>query len=51
MNEKIYKTTIGGREVSVQLGRYCGQANGSCFVTCGENGAPWARLFSTKCGL
>ena len=36
MNEKIYKTTIGGREVSVQLGRYCGQANGSCFVTCGE---------------
>ena len=36
MQERIYKTTIGGREVSVQLGKYCGQANGSCFVTCGE---------------
>ena len=36
MTERIYKTTIGGREVSVQLGKYCGQANGSCFVTCGE---------------
>lgn len=36
MQEKIYKTTIGGREVSVQIGKYCGQANGSCFVTCGD---------------
>ncbi len=36
MIEKIYKTTIGGREVSVQIGKYCGQANGSCFVTCGD---------------
>ena len=36
MQEKIYSTTIGGREVSVQIGKYCGQANGSCFVTCGE---------------
>ena len=36
MQEKIFKTTIGGREVSVQLGKYCGQANGSCFVTCGD---------------
>ena len=36
MQERIYKTTIGGREVSVQIGKYCGQANGSCFVTCGE---------------
>ena len=36
MQEKIYSTTIGGREVSVQIGKYCGQANGSCFVTCGD---------------
>ncbi len=36
MQEKIFTTTIGGREVSVQIGKYCGQANGSCFVTCGE---------------
>ena len=36
MQEKIYKTTIGGREVSVQIGKYCGQANGSCFVSCGD---------------
>ena len=36
MQERIFTTTIGGREVSVQIGKYCGQANGSCFVTCGE---------------
>ena len=36
MQEKIFTTTIGGREVSVQIGKYCGQANGSCFVTCGD---------------
>ena len=36
MQENVFKTTIGGREVSVQIGKYCGQANGSCFVTCGE---------------
>ncbi len=33
---KIFKTTIGGREVSVEIGAYCGQANGSCVVTCGD---------------
>ena len=36
MQENVFKTTIGGREVSVQIGKYCGQANGSCFVTCGD---------------
>lgn len=36
MQERIYKTTIGGRKVSVQIGKYCGQANGSCFVKCGD---------------
>ncbi|MEG1645846.1 MAG: polyribonucleotide nucleotidyltransferase, partial [Clostridia bacterium] len=33
---KIFKTTIGGREVSVEIGGYCGQTNGSCFVRCGD---------------
>ena len=36
MQEKIYSTTIVFREVSVHIGKYCGQANGSCFVTCGD---------------
>lgn len=33
---KIFKTEIGGREVSVETGAYCGQANGSCVVRCGD---------------
>lgn len=36
MKETIYKTEIGGRTVEVKLGRYCGQANGHCIVTCGD---------------
>ncbi len=36
MDRKIYKTTIGGREVTVEIGAYCGQANGSCLVRCGD---------------
>ena len=36
MERKIFKTEIGGREVSVELGAYCGQANGSCLIRCGE---------------
>ncbi|MBO4472270.1 MAG: polyribonucleotide nucleotidyltransferase, partial [Clostridia bacterium] len=36
MERKIYKTTIGGREVSVEVGAYCEQANGSCLVRCGD---------------
>ncbi|MBQ7653157.1 MAG: polyribonucleotide nucleotidyltransferase [Clostridia bacterium] len=36
MERKIYKTTIGGREVTVEIGAYCGQANGSCLVRCGD---------------
>ncbi len=36
MKEAIYKTEIGGREVSVQLGKYCGQASGHCIVRCGD---------------
>ncbi len=33
---RIFKTTIGGKEVSVEVGGYCGQANGSCMVRCGD---------------
>ena len=35
-NHKVFKTTIGGREVSVDVGKYAQQANGSCIVRCGE---------------
>ena len=33
---KIYTTTIGGREVSVEFGAYCQQSNGSCIIRCGD---------------
>jgi len=36
MKETSYKTEIGGREVVVQLGKYCGQASGHCVVRCGD---------------
>ena len=32
----IFKTEIGGREVTVEIGKYCEQANGSCIVRCGD---------------
>ena len=36
IDRKIYKTTIGGREVEVETGAYCGMTNGTCFVKCEE---------------
>ena len=36
MERKIFKTTLGGRELVVETGAYCGQANGSCIVRCGD---------------
>ena len=36
MERKIFKTTVGGREMTVEIGAYCGQANGSCIVRCGD---------------
>ncbi|MEG1500312.1 MAG: polyribonucleotide nucleotidyltransferase, partial [Clostridia bacterium] len=33
---RIFKTTIGGKEVLVETGKFCEQANGSCLVKCGE---------------
>ncbi len=31
-----FKTTLGGRELIVETGKYAGQTNGSCVVRCGE---------------
>ena len=36
MKETTYKTEIGGRQVEIQLGKYCGQASGHCIVRCGD---------------
>ena len=36
MQEKIYKTLIGGKEVTVKLGKYCMQASGHCVVSSGD---------------
>ena len=33
---KVFTTQIGGKEVIVETGKYCEQANGSCIVRCGE---------------
>ncbi|MDR3216605.1 MAG: polyribonucleotide nucleotidyltransferase [Clostridiaceae bacterium] len=33
---KIFNTTIGGKDVTVEIGTYCGQAGGSCLVRCGD---------------
>jgi len=33
---RIFKTEIGGREVSVEVGGYCSQSNGECLIRCGD---------------
>ncbi|HHX48939.1 MAG TPA: polyribonucleotide nucleotidyltransferase [Clostridiales bacterium] len=33
---KIFKTTIGGREVTAEIGGYCSHSNGQCIVRCGD---------------
>ncbi len=33
---KTFETEVGGKKVIVETGKYCGQANGSCIVRCGE---------------
>lgn len=35
-DRQIFKSVIGGREVSVETGAYCGQTNGSCIVRSGD---------------
>ena len=36
MNYRVFETVIGGRKVTVETGKYCEQASGSCLVRCGE---------------
>ncbi|MBR4800122.1 MAG: polyribonucleotide nucleotidyltransferase [Clostridia bacterium] len=36
MERNVFKTTVGGRELVVETGAYCGQSNGSCIVRCGD---------------
>ena len=36
VNYKQFKTTVGGREVVIETGKYAEQANGACVVRCGE---------------
>ena len=31
-----FKTVIGGKEVTIETGKYCFQTNGTCIVKCGE---------------
>ena len=33
---RIFTTTIGGREVSVEIGGYCSHSNGECLIRCGD---------------
>lgn len=33
---KVFRTTVGGREVAVEIGKYAEQANGACVVRSGE---------------
>ena len=35
-NYRTFETEIGGRKVTVETGKYGGQANGSCMVRCGD---------------
>ena len=35
-NHNIFTTVVGGREVTVDVGKYAQQANGSCIVRCGD---------------
>lgn len=33
---KIFKTTVGGREMTVEIGKYAELSNGSCIIRCGD---------------
>lgn len=36
MENHVFKMEVGGRELIVESGKYCGQADGSCIVRCGD---------------
>ena len=33
---KVFKTVVGGREMSVEIGKYAELSNGSCIIRCGD---------------
>ena len=35
-NYRVFKTMFAGRELTVETGKVCGLANGSCWVRYGE---------------
>jgi polyribonucleotide nucleotidyltransferase len=35
-NYKVFETVTGGRKLTIETGKYCEQANGSCIVRCGD---------------
>ncbi len=36
MQNNVFTMELGGRELTVETGKYCSQANGSCVVRCGD---------------
>lgn len=36
MENHVYKMELGGRELTIESGKYCGQADGACLVRCGD---------------
>ncbi len=34
--EKNYSLKLAGKEIKVKTGKYCGQSNGTCWVSCGD---------------
>ena len=35
-NYRVFETTTAGRKLTVEIGKYCEQTNGSCVVRCGD---------------
>ncbi len=36
MENHVFKMELGGRELVIESGKYCGQADGTCIVRCGD---------------
>ena len=34
--QRVFETTIAGRKLTVETGKYAEQAGGNCLVRCGE---------------
>ena len=35
--EREFKLNLAGQDIFIKTGKYCGQANGTCWVRCGES--------------